>query len=122
YKEAIEEITRRMGAGIAKFICKEGPEPLGPFGLQQVSSFPPPSSFMLSSVVFMLILCLQFYLDMKFVIIFGQGRFLSRNVHQVILDIIDGAMSAFSATGMNPDSFMPTHIGAETDLRFVYYA
>ncbi|KAL5208990.1 hypothetical protein ABZP36_004613 [Zizania latifolia] len=58
---------------------EQGPEPLGPFGLQ------------------------QFYLDMKFVIIFGQGRFLSRHVHQVILDIIGGAMSAFSATGMNPD-------------------
>ncbi|VAH30348.1 unnamed protein product [Triticum turgidum subsp. durum] len=59
---------------------EQGPKPLGPLGLQ------------------------QFYLDMQFVIIFGQGRFLSRHVHQVILDIIDRAMGAFSATGMNPDS------------------
>jgi hypothetical protein len=42
---------------------------------------------------------------MQFVIIFGQGRFLSRHVHQVILDIIDRAMGAFSATGMNPDRY-----------------
>ncbi|KAL6845710.1 hypothetical protein ACP4OV_024533 [Aristida adscensionis] len=60
---------------------EQGARPLGPLGLQ------------------------QFYLDMQFVIIFGQGRFLSRHVHQVILDIIDRAMAAFSATGMNPDSF-----------------
>uniref|UniRef100_A0A0E0E8V1 Exocyst component Exo84 C-terminal domain-containing protein n=1 Tax=Oryza meridionalis TaxID=40149 RepID=A0A0E0E8V1_9ORYZ len=62
---------------------EQGPKPLGPLGLQ------------------------QFYLDMQFVIIFGQGRFLSRHVHQVILDIIDRAMAAFSATGMNPDSVLP---------------
>lgn len=62
---------------------EQGPKPLGPLGLQ------------------------QFYLDMQFVIIFGQGRFLSRHVHQVILDIIDRAMGAFSATGMNPDSVLP---------------
>lgn len=42
---------------------------------------------------------------MQFVIIFGQGRFLSRHVHQVILDVIDRAMAAFSATGMNPDRY-----------------
>ncbi|KAL5196949.1 hypothetical protein ABZP36_000461 [Zizania latifolia] len=63
---------------------EQGPKPLGPLGLQ------------------------QFYLDMQFVIIFGQGRFLSRHVHQVILDIIDRAMAAFSATGMNPDSVLPS--------------
>ncbi|GJN09948.1 hypothetical protein PR202_ga28004 [Eleusine coracana subsp. coracana] len=62
---------------------EQGPKPLGPIGLQ------------------------QFYLDMQFVIIFGQGRFLSRHVHQVILDIIDRAMAAFSATGINPDSVLP---------------
>lgn len=42
---------------------------------------------------------------MQFVILFGQGRFLSRHVHQVILDIIDRAMRAFSATGMDPDRY-----------------
>ncbi|XP_010923330.1 exocyst complex component EXO84B isoform X1 [Elaeis guineensis] len=63
---------------------EEGPRPLGPLGLQ------------------------QFYLDMQFVILFGQGRFLSRHVHQVIIDIIERAMAAFSATGMNPDSVLPS--------------
>lgn len=63
---------------------EEGPKSLGPLGLQ------------------------QFYLDMQFVILSGQGRFLSRHVHQVIVDIIERAMTAFSATGMNPDSVLPT--------------
>ncbi|KAL6638069.1 hypothetical protein ACP70R_025641 [Stipagrostis hirtigluma subsp. patula] len=63
---------------------EEGPRALGPLGLQ------------------------QFYLDMQFVILFGQGRFLSRHVHQVILEIIDRAMAAFSATGMDPDSVLPS--------------
>lgn len=63
---------------------EEGPRALGPVGLQ------------------------QFYLDMQFVILFGQGRFLSRHVHQVILDIIDRAMRAFSATGMDPDRVLPS--------------
>uniref|UniRef100_J3LTV9 Exocyst component Exo84 C-terminal domain-containing protein n=2 Tax=Oryza brachyantha TaxID=4533 RepID=J3LTV9_ORYBR len=63
---------------------EEGPRGLGPLGLR------------------------QFYLDMQFVILFGQGRFLSRHVHQVILKIIDRAMAAFSATGMNPDSVLPS--------------
>ncbi|AQK62260.1 exocyst complex component EXO84B isoform X1 [Zea mays] len=63
---------------------EEGPRALGPVGLQ------------------------QFYLDMQFVILFGQGRFLSRHVHQVILDIIDRAMRAFSATGMDPDRILPS--------------
>ena len=47
---------------------------------------------------------------MQFVIIFGQGRFLSRHVHQVILDVIDRAMAAFSATGMNPDRYNASHV------------
>ena len=58
---------------------------------------------------------------MQFVIIFGQGRFLSRHVHQVILDIIDRAMAAFSATGMNPDRYSAHHfclsIGSQLDVR-----
>ncbi|ONK65579.1 uncharacterized protein A4U43_C07F38540 [Asparagus officinalis] len=63
---------------------EQGPRTLGPLGLQ------------------------QFYLDMQFVILFGQGRYLSRNVHQVIIDIIDRAMGAFSATGMDADSALPS--------------
>ncbi|XP_048532274.1 exocyst complex component EXO84B-like [Triticum urartu] len=63
---------------------EEGPRALGPLGLQ------------------------QFYLDMQFVILFGQGRFLSRHVHTVILNIIDRAMAAFSATGLDPDSALPS--------------
>ncbi|CAD6344072.1 unnamed protein product [Miscanthus lutarioriparius] len=63
---------------------EEGPRALGPLGLQ------------------------QFYLDMQFVIFFGQGHFLSRHVHQVILGIIDRAMRAFSATGMDPDRVLPS--------------
>jgi len=42
---------------------------------------------------------------MQFVILFGQGRYLSRHVHQVIIDIIDRAMAAFSATGMDADRY-----------------
>ncbi|XP_002525003.2 exocyst complex component EXO84B [Ricinus communis] len=63
---------------------EEGPRPLGPLGLQ------------------------QFYLDMKFVICFAsQGRYLSRNLHRVVNEIISKAVAAFSATGMDPDSVLP---------------
>ncbi|KAF6149071.1 hypothetical protein GIB67_018649 [Kingdonia uniflora] len=63
---------------------EEGPTPLGPLGLQ------------------------QFYLDMKFVTHFAsQGRYLSRNLNQVISDIISRAMSAFANTGMDPNSVLP---------------
>lgn len=63
---------------------EEGPRPLGPLGLQ------------------------QFYLDMKFVVCFAsQGRYLSRNLHRVVNDIISKAMAAFSATGMDPYSVLP---------------
>jgi len=104
---------------------EEGPRALGPLGLQQVSSLnlffsPPPVKevSMLPRPLYdskrppstsyippMVNLPLQFYLDMQFVILFGQGRFLSRHVHQVILNIIDRAMAAFSATGMDPDRY-----------------
>ncbi|KAJ4954117.1 hypothetical protein NE237_030949 [Protea cynaroides] len=61
-----------------------GPKPLGPFGLQQL------------------------YLDMEFVILFSsQGRYLSRNLHQVIKDIITRAIEAFATTGMDPYSVLP---------------
>ncbi|KAF5207917.1 Exocyst complex component exo84b like [Thalictrum thalictroides] len=63
---------------------EEGPTPLGPFGLQ------------------------QFYLDMEFVILFSsQGRYLSRNLHQVIKNIIARAIDAVAATGMDPYSALP---------------
>lgn len=47
---------------------------------------------------------------MQFVILSGRGRFLSRHVHQVILKIIDRAMAAFSATGMNPDRYVTIYL------------
>ncbi|GAV65363.1 Vps51 domain-containing protein [Cephalotus follicularis] len=61
-----------------------GPRPLGPFGLQ------------------------QFYLDMEFVMLFSsQGRYLSRNLHQVIKNIIAKAIEAVHATGTDPYSVLP---------------
>ncbi|KAI4329436.1 hypothetical protein L6164_021699 [Bauhinia variegata] len=63
---------------------EEGPRPLSPLGLQ------------------------QFYLDMKFVICFAsQGRYLSRNLHRVVNEIISKAIAAFAATGMDPYSVLP---------------
>ncbi|XP_062111759.1 exocyst complex component EXO84A [Humulus lupulus] len=63
---------------------ESGPQPLGPLGLQ------------------------QFYLDMEFVMLFcSQGRYLSRNLHQVIKDIIGRAMQAVYATGIDPQSVLP---------------
>jgi len=42
-------------------------------------------------------------LDMEFVILFSsQGRYLSRNLHQVIKNIIARAIDAVSATGLDP--------------------
>ncbi|KAG6425762.1 hypothetical protein SASPL_109966 [Salvia splendens] len=63
---------------------EEGSRPLGDLGLQ------------------------QFYLDMKFVMCFAsQGRYLSRNLHRVVNDIINKAIAAFSSTGMDPYSVLP---------------
>ncbi|XP_027153147.1 exocyst complex component EXO84A [Coffea eugenioides] len=63
---------------------ENGPRPLGPFGLQ------------------------QFYLDMEFVILFAsQGRYLSRNLHQVIKNIIARAIEAVAASNMDPYSMLP---------------
>lgn len=63
---------------------EEGHNPLGPLGLQ------------------------QFYLDMEFVILFSsQGRYLSRNLHQVIKNIIGRAIEAVAATGIDPYSVLP---------------
>lgn len=45
----------------------------------------------------------QFYLDMEFVMIFSsQGRYLSRNLQQVIKNIIERAIDAVAATGIDP--------------------
>lgn len=63
-----------------------GDKPLGPLGLQ------------------------QFYLDMEFVMIFAsQGRYLSRNLHQVIKNIIARAIEAVSATGLDPYTYVLLH-------------
>ncbi|XP_022158082.1 exocyst complex component EXO84A isoform X2 [Momordica charantia] len=63
---------------------EEGPRPIGPFGLQ------------------------QFYLDMEFVILFAsQGRYLSRNLHQVIKNIIARAIESLASTGTDPYSALP---------------
>ncbi|XP_073140008.1 exocyst complex component EXO84B [Henckelia pumila] len=63
---------------------EEGPRALGPLGLQ------------------------QFYLDVKFVMCFASyGRYLSRNLHRVLNDIISKAMASFGATGIDPNSVLP---------------
>ncbi|KAF7810134.1 exocyst complex component EXO84A [Senna tora] len=50
----------------------------------------------------------QLYLDMQFVIIFAsQGRYLSRQLHQVIKNIISRAIEAVAATGLDPNSVLP---------------
>ncbi|PIN15229.1 Exocyst complex subunit [Handroanthus impetiginosus] len=61
-----------------------GQRPLGPLGLQ------------------------QFYLDMEFVILFAsQGRYLSRNLHQVMKNIIARAIEAVQANNIDPYSVLP---------------
>ncbi|KAG5068001.1 hypothetical protein AAZX31_01G037900 [Glycine max] len=61
-----------------------GSTPLGPIGLQQL------------------------YLDMQFVMIFSsQGRYLSRHLHQAIKNIIERAINAVAATGLDPNSVLP---------------
>ncbi|KAE8716506.1 Exocyst complex component EXO84A [Hibiscus syriacus] len=63
---------------------EQGPTPLGPLGLQQL------------------------YLDMEFVMIFAsEGRYLSRNLQQVIKTIIERAIEALAATGIDPYSVLP---------------
>eukprot|EP01018_Ginkgo_biloba_P013357 Gb_20183 [translate_table: standard] len=63
---------------------EDGPKPLGPQGLQ------------------------QFLLDMQFVVQFAsEGRYLSRHMQQVVKDIISKAMNMFTASGMDPNSFLP---------------
>ncbi|MQL98602.1 hypothetical protein Taro_031315 [Colocasia esculenta] len=62
---------------------EDGPRPLAPLGL------------------------LQFYLDMKFVVLFStQNRFPSRQLNQVIREIIERALAAFSATGIDPNRYI----------------
>ncbi|XP_030449403.1 exocyst complex component EXO84A [Syzygium oleosum] len=63
---------------------EEGPKTLGPYGLRQL------------------------YLDMEFVILFSsQGRYLSRNLHQVIKNIIERAIDIVASTGLDPYSVLP---------------
>lgn len=63
---------------------EDGPKPLGPIGLQ------------------------QFYLDMTFVKCFAsQGRYLSRNLNRIVNEITAKALSAFSSTGLDPNSVLP---------------
>lgn len=63
---------------------EDGPKPLGPIGLQ------------------------QFYLDMTFVKCFSsQGRYLSRNLNRIVNEITAKALSAFSSTGLDPNSVLP---------------
>ena len=53
---------------------------------------------------------MQFYLDMEFVIIFSsQGWYLSRNLQQVIKNIIERAIDAVTATGIDPYSDTGTY-------------
>ncbi|KAL7091533.1 hypothetical protein ACP275_12G112000 [Erythranthe tilingii] len=50
----------------------------------------------------------QFYLDMEFVILFAsQGRYLSRNLHQVMKNIIARAIEAVQANNIDPYSVLP---------------
>ena len=88
---------------------QEGPRPLGPLGLQQVCNhyFGYASLlFCLNPLVISLFICLQFYLDMKFVMCFAsQGRYLSRNLLRVLNEIINKAMIAFSSTGVDPNRY-----------------
>ncbi|PKI40769.1 exocyst complex component EXO84B [Punica granatum] len=63
---------------------EDGQRPLGPLGLQQL------------------------YLDMKFVVCFAsQSRYLSRNLQRVVNEIVSKAITAFSATGIDPYSVLP---------------
>ncbi|MBA0840087.1 hypothetical protein Goarm_002690 [Gossypium armourianum] len=91
---------------------EEGPRPLGPLGLQQAC---------ILGIILLLFLNIysivknrtffvhvQLYLDINFVIGFAsQGRYLSRNLHRVVKEIITKAMAAFAATGMDPNSVLP---------------
>ncbi|KAK4263366.1 hypothetical protein QN277_028788 [Acacia crassicarpa] len=50
----------------------------------------------------------QLYLDMQFVIIFAsQGRYLSRQLSQVIKNMIARAIEAVAASGLDPNSALP---------------
>ena len=86
---------------------EEGPRPLGPLGLQQACKFGIIPFVFLNLYwivkIELFLVHVQLYLDIKFVICFAsQGRFLSRNLHRVVNEIIAKAMAAFAATGMDP--------------------
>jgi hypothetical protein len=51
----------------------------------------------------MVLIVMQLYLDMEFVILFSsQGRYLSRHLHQVIKNIIGRAIESFATSGLDP--------------------
>lgn len=92
---------------------EEGPKPLGPLGLQQVCIFKRMivcqylmqifRGRLCSSAIINCSISMQLYLDMEFVLLFSsQGRYLSRNLHQVIKNIIARAIDAVAATGVDP--------------------
>lgn len=63
---------------------EDASNPLGPFGLQ------------------------QFYLDMQFVLHFtSHGRYLSRTLRRIIAEIIERAINAFAASGLDLNSVLP---------------
>lgn len=83
--------------------------PLGPLGLQQVPSsshFPVIELQIYKTQKFpnkRICILLQFYLDMEFVILFAsQGRYLSRNLHQVMKNVIARAIEAVQANNIDP--------------------
>ena len=86
---------------------EEGPRPLGPLGLQQackldIIPFEFLNLYWIVKIGLFLVY-VQLYLDIKFVICFAsQGRYLSRNLHRVVNEIIAKAMAAFAATGLDP--------------------
>lgn len=92
---------------------EEGPKPLGPLGLQQVCIFNRMiicqyliqifSGRLWNSIIITCSMSTQLYLDMEFVLLFSsQGRYLSRNLHQVIKNIIARAIDAVTASGVDP--------------------
>lgn len=53
---------------------------------------------------------MQFYLDMEFVILFAsQGRYLSRNLQQVIKNIIGRAIEAVAESKIDPYRYTTKH-------------
>lgn len=87
-----------------------GQRRLGPLGLQQVFIFI--LNFKIFGYLSETCVCVvvQFYLDMEFVILFAsQGRYLSRNLHQVMKNIIARAIEAVQANNIDPYRYSFIH-------------